>query len=259
MTQNPYAGEFADDVGVYDAPPRTSALAVTSLVLSLICCIPGLGLLGSLIGVGAIVGISGSRGRVGGRGVAVAGIIIGLLVTIAWVGVVVSISRGVGAASKMMYGNTNAFMQAVENGDFDKARAVVSGPVVSASDEQFEAFRDRYRAAYGPFVAVPTKFWSEVVPAYMEIGPQIQPYNGRQNFVPVPAQFDSGRVLMLLVVDPQGNAGAAPQNAMSMPLADIWVVLPDGTEARLMDTPPGGGGAPDAAPDKDEPSDDGGP
>ncbi len=265
MTQNPYAGEFDGDV--YEAPPRTSVLAVTSLVLSLICCIPGLGLLGSLFGVGAIIGIGNSRGRVGGRGVAVAGITIGLLVTIAWIGLAVAVYRGIGTVSKLMYGNTNAFMASVENGDFDKARAIVSGPVVSASDEQFEAFRDKYRAAYGSFVSVPTKFWSEVLPAYIEIKPQMQPYSGRQNIVPVPAEFDSGRVLLLLIVDPQGNAGKAPQNALSIPLADIWVVLPDGTEARLMDIPgaaagpgEGGGEASDRAePDEDEPNDDGGP
>lgn len=278
MTRNPYAGEFEGDADVYDAPPRTSVLAVTSLVLSLICCIPGLGLLGAGFGAGSLMAIGGSRGRIGGRGVAIAGIIIGLLVSIAWVGIAVAVQRGVGVMSTMMYGSVDAFMRDVENGDFDAARGQLAGPVALASDEQLEAFRSGYQAAYGSFVSVPTKFWSEVIPAYMEVGQQIQPYQGRQNFVPVPATFDSGRVLMLVIVDPHGNAGRAPQNAMTMPLSDVWIVLPDRTELRLMNTGgasvpgsasgavPGAvpGGAPQGEPaggqpGKDEPSDDGGP
>ena len=270
MTQNPYAGGFDADADVYDAPPRTSALAVTSLVLSLICCIPGMGLLGAAIGAGSMVAIGGSRGRLGGRGVAIAGMVIGVLVTIAWVGIVVAVQRGVGMMSTRMYGAMDTFMREVQNGDFDAARGQLAGPVASASDEQLEAFHAGYQSAYGSFVEVPTQFWSEVIPAYMEIAPQMQPYQGRQNFIPVPVTFDSGRVLMLVIVDPNGNAGKTPPNAALMPLKDVWIVLPDGTELRLMN--PAGAPAPGAAPGavpggapaggqpaKDEPSDDGGP
>ena len=85
--QNPYANDgMSGGYDEYAGPERTSALAVLSLILSLACCIPGLGLLGAGLGVGALIGISGSRGRVGGKGLAVAGIIVGILVSVAWVG-----------------------------------------------------------------------------------------------------------------------------------------------------------------------------
>ncbi|GAF92052.1 unnamed protein product, partial [marine sediment metagenome] len=77
MTQVPPA---AAPMGTPPAPWRTSGLATAALVCSLIFCCPGLGLIGLLLGLAALPDTR--RPGVGGRGLAVAGILIGLLVTI---------------------------------------------------------------------------------------------------------------------------------------------------------------------------------
>lgn len=253
MTDNPYANDFGQSEGIYDGPPRTSALAVTSLVLSLICCIPGLGVLGAGLGVGALIGIGGSNGRVGGRGLAVAGIIIGALVSLAWVGAAAAVQQ----ATKAFYGSAHTLMMEIESGDYNAARNLMVSPAANATDEQFEAFRDGYRSAYGSFQEIPTGI-IEVFGSYFKIGQQIQNYQGTQNLIPIPASFDSGRVLLLTIVSQQ----SAPAQGSVIPVEDLWVVLPDGTELRLLSagpapTPaPTPGGATEADPDEGGADDD---
>ncbi len=82
MTQ--YPSPYAQPMEPLPPPPvsRTSGLAIASLVFSLIFCCPFLGLIGVLLGLFAL----GPTGRPGvkGRGLAIAGILIGLLVTVGW-------------------------------------------------------------------------------------------------------------------------------------------------------------------------------
>ena len=92
MTQHPYA-ESTAGADVFPEAERTSVMAILSLVCSLICCIPGLGILGSLLGVFALIGIGGSRGRVGGKGLAISGIIIGILMTVIWIGAFIGFNQ----------------------------------------------------------------------------------------------------------------------------------------------------------------------
>jgi hypothetical protein len=61
--------------------PRTSALAVSSLVCSLICCLPGVPLIGVLLGIGGIVATSRNP-SLQGRGLAITGLVLGILLTI---------------------------------------------------------------------------------------------------------------------------------------------------------------------------------
>lgn len=243
---------------MFEAPARTSALAVSSLVLSLICCIPGFGLFGAALGVGALMGIGGSNGRVGGRGLAAAGIIIGILVTLAWVGAFVAVRQVMGQASNVLFGSMNQAMTAVEAGDYGAVRLNLGGKAGAATDEQFGAFRAGYQAAYGSFRSVPTD-WMEIFAAYAEVGSLIQNYQGRQHLIPIPASFDNGRALMLAIVDPKGPPSGS---SVLIPLEDLWLVLPDGTELRLL-SPGGAGPAPTGTeagpgeepvvPDDDEP------
>ncbi|MCA9295717.1 MAG: DUF4190 domain-containing protein [Phycisphaerales bacterium] len=83
MTQfesNPYA--HPEDMLHDDA--KTHGLAIGSLVCSLVCCIPFLGLLGALLGVFGVMAISRDPVRYKGKGMAIAGIIIGLIVGLVW-------------------------------------------------------------------------------------------------------------------------------------------------------------------------------
>jgi hypothetical protein len=233
MSENPYA----DDGGyeTYAEPERTSALAVTSLVMSLLCCIPGLGLLGAGLGVGALLGISSSRGRVGGKGVAIAGIIIGVMMSVAWIVVAVQAQSLAGMVSDALYGRANSIMTQIETGDYDTLRSEATGSLAQVTDAQLDAFASAYRAEYGSFQSVPTS-WSELFPAYGAVAQSMQPYQGRQDIVPMPAIFDNGTVLMLAVPDP--GVAPAPQSPggtdLVIPMMDIWVVMPDGSELKLM-------------------------
>lgn len=265
MTENPYAGDFADEPGVYDEPPRTSALAVSSLVLSLICCLPVLPLLGAGLGVGALIGIGGSRGRVGGRGMAIAGIIIGVLVTIAQVAAFYSAKGAIDMGVGLVFGSVDSVMTDIESGDYDAARAGLTGHASSLSDERFEAFRAAYQAEYGSFQSVPTDLWGGLIPAYAQMGQQMQNYQqqgSQQNVVPSPATFDSGLVLVIAELDQSGQPTGQPGTPdFKMPLRNIRVVLPDGSELDLIAGPtaPVVPSAPDAGagdPDDEEPGDD---
>jgi len=235
---NPYA----NDNGGFDEfnePERTSALAVTSLVMSLLCCIPGLGLIGSALGVVAMLGIGRSRGRVGGKGMAMAGIIIGVLMTVAWVSFAFMGMKFANQLTKGIYGATGQFMTKVEQQDFDGARVEIFGTITSVTDEQMDAFRTAYQAEYGSFHHIPTDFFKEVIPAYAEITSGMQPYQGRQDVIPIPAIFDTGTVLLIAKVDQNPkNAQPSGTGLIQIPMTDIWIVMPDGSELQLIGTSP---------------------
>lgn len=261
---NPYAND-AGGFDELDGPQRTSALAVVSLVMSLLCCIPGLGLIGSALGVVSLIGISGSRGRVGGKGMAMAGIIIGVLMTVAWISFTVMGLKFADQLTEGIYGATGKFMTKVEMRDFDGARGEVVGPVITATDEQMEAFRVAYEAEYGAFINIPTDFFGEVIPAYAQLGQVMQNYQGRNDVIPIPANFDSGGVLLLAQVDQsqQASPPQGPAGGFQIPMSDIWILMPDGTELKLIGGTPQSAvpalpsGATDA--DSDDTADDDGP
>jgi hypothetical protein len=78
---NPYANP--EDMMHDEA--KTHGLAIGSLVCSLVCCIPFLGLLGALLGVFAVMAINANPVKYRGKGMAISGIIIGLIVFVLWI------------------------------------------------------------------------------------------------------------------------------------------------------------------------------
>jgi hypothetical protein len=225
MTQNPYAGADMQQ-GFYPEPDRTSIAAVLSLVCSLVCCIPGLGVLGTVLGVFGLIGIGRSNGRVGGKGLAIAGIIIGLLVSALWIGIVFG---GMNVGRMMMtklFPAGGQIITHIENDEFDQARAMLVGNVSQASDEQLIAFREAYMAKVGGYVSSPTTF-GELFEGYRQLGQIMQQYQGRNGAIPIPATFDGGPAMIALVVPQSGNRGPAPGTLM--PIEDVEVIAPDGT------------------------------
>ena len=71
----------------YGEPSRTSGLAISSLVCSLIFCCPLTTIIGPILGLIAFVSI-GSKPNLRGKGLALTGIILGVLMTTlqAWAG-----------------------------------------------------------------------------------------------------------------------------------------------------------------------------
>jgi len=244
MSDNPYSGDQLNEFGS-DEPQRTSVLAIGSLVCSLICCLPPLPLIGAGLGVGAVIGIGGSNGRVGGKGLAVAGIIIGVLVTIAQVAAFVTGKQAINMGIGLVYGSAHELMEDIETGDYDSARSLLTGAGSTLPDENFDAFRDAYRAEYGSFQSIPSDGLLDLIEAYSQVGPQMQNYQpqSQQNIVPAPGYFDNGMAIVIAQIPQNGQPTGTPGSPdFLMPLLDVRIVMPDGTEIGLL------AGAPAPAP-----------
>lgn len=226
MSQYPTTS-FGYETDAMSEPPRTSAMAVVSLVLSLVgCCLP-IGLLGALIGLFSLVGISRSQGRVSGKGLAIAGILIGVINTAIWIGGAMAITKGYHA----YVGMTSTTLTALEAGDYQTVRNHLD-PALSVSDEQFDAFADAYRADLGSFQGMAPNVFEFVADfADPTVGPKMQNYQGRQNMMPIAARFAKGKTVVLFMFDPQAQGGSTAGPVFN----DIVFVLGNGDELKLSD------------------------
>lgn len=215
---------------------RTSALAVASLVLSIICCIPGLGAIGALIGVGGVVSISRSNGRLKGMGLAVAGVVIGLLATLAWVIGGLIFVTAFGQVAKFA-----APFAAIEAGDRTTLNSWLSPSAQSAlTDDQVDAFRQAYQTDFGSYVGVPHSL-IDLGSMYASLGQHIPvaqqdaKKNGYTNPIPLPAEFASGSTILIYAAD------ATATGPTNFPAAEnIGFVAADGSLVWLI--PPTSGG-----------------
>ncbi|MCA9274037.1 MAG: DUF4190 domain-containing protein [Phycisphaerales bacterium] len=233
MTNDPYAttADFNDhyaDAG----PPRTSVLAILSLVCSLICFIPGLSAIGSLLGVFALLGISASKGRVKGTGLAIAGIAVGLIVSLLWIGGAVAIQQGAKQYLKM-----TDVMKDIESGSYDSARGqLTTATRPFATDEAFEAFKAAYQADAGQFQGSP-KGLMDLFKAFGQLGKAQDPNTAPSrpyghNQAPVPSNFQQGPRWVFVAINPDQPNDAGTFRALDnvgVWLKDdqiIWLVDP---------------------------------
>lgn len=248
MDQNPYSGG-GYGAEIYAEPERTSIAAVLSLISSLICCIPGLPVLGVVLGAFGLIGIGRSNGRVGGRGLAIAGIVLGLLFTAGQLGIALGGRSIVKMFLNQIAVNGSEVLLDVQGGDFAGARSKVAGNLSTASDETLIAFREAYKAEMGEFVSTPQTL-GELINGYATAGHLMQNYQGRNDLIPVPAKFTNDEGLIILVIDQTGRT--PPAAGMKVPMVDLIVVSSAGTEYKLSDFAQGVPApvpAPEAAPE----------
>lgn len=237
MTRNPYAqfgGAVSNDDGGYDsgrypAPVRTSILAIGSLVLALLCFLP-LGPLAVICGGLAMLFISSSRGRLGGLGLAIAGVLIGMFTSVFWMMMVVgamSVQQQWGPA---IVGPADRMMRDLDAGDYAAARKNFS-PFLDAAvtDEQLAAFVGAYKAEAGSYQSTPSTFL-EWLGAIIEFGPQMQGAQQSGDGFPLPASFDKAKALVFI-----GQAGQAQGGTVLPPAENIGVLIPPRTEVWLLD------------------------
>lgn len=228
MSQNPYASnaDFA-----LPQESRTSVLAILSLVCSLVCVIPFLGLLGAILGIAAMFGISRSQGMLRGNGMAVTGIVVGLLVTVIWLGIGIGLAQFNGALGKRFMVPVSSVVHALEADDFKTARGCFDKSLNAAvTDEQMTAFVASYQVELGHFKSMPQSLM-EVLTAYSQV-PAMQNYQGGKGEIPLPANFDKGPAVILIELPT--NQGQAPQSGTWMPpLTNIGVLTPSGKEIWL--------------------------
>ena len=249
VTENRYAGRMSQqpnaygnpDVQLYQEPERTSVLAILSLVFGVLGCCGGVtSVLGIPMAIISMIGISKSKGRVGGMGLAVGGLIVGLLTLALWVGMVFGMGGMMKVAITQFGATTEAILTDVQNGDFDAARQNLASPGNQTTDDELIAFAAAYTTDLGQYVSMPDGF-GDLVNGYMAVGPLIQPYQNRPGFVPMPAQFDTGWVLVIYIMDPNGQ-GPVGSNGMPLP-EELILVGPDGTEYRIPPATSSGGSA----------------
>lgn len=130
---------------------KTSGLAVTSLIFSLICCIPTT-VLGVLFGIGALVSISGNPAKKG-KGIAVAGIVLGLLFSAGQAVIYPRAASYLKEAFILVQDGPKAALTAGFAGDYEAFRAAFLGDGASASDEEIQEFIDQLQERYGAFIS----------------------------------------------------------------------------------------------------------
>ncbi|MEM8756309.1 MAG: hypothetical protein AAGF47_00825 [Planctomycetota bacterium] len=236
MSTNPYAAhpepppasDFGSDFP--SEPARTSVLAILSLLFSLVCFIPGLSTLGSVLGVFAIIGIAKSRGRVKGTGLAVAGVVVGLLVTVLWIGLAIGTSQAL-----QQYAGLGVVVAKIQDGDEAAVRSELAQATRDAlTSADIEAFRAAYQADAGSYTGVPAGI-GPLIGAFADLGsagqqpdPSKIPYD---NPAPLPGQFDNGARLMWFAFSTQQQNDAGTTAA----IVNVGIELGDGTLLWLID------------------------
>ena len=224
-----------EDVHLYQEPERTSVMAILSLVLGILgCCTFVTAPIGVLLGVFGLVGISRSKGRVGGTGLAIGGIIVSVLSLAIWLGMIFGFGGMVKMFVKQFGGNIEQVLADVQSADYDSARSLLGSPAAEVSDADLAAFHAAYTQDLGAFVGLPNGL-GELFSGYGAVIDQFEPYNGRQGYIPLPIQFDSDWVLAIYVMDPSGQGGSQG----SVPPPEMIILIgPDGQEYTI---PPNAG------------------
>lgn len=232
MDQNPYQQAY-DSLGEPVAS-RVSVLAILSLVCSLVCFVPGLSVLAIILGIAALLVIGSSQGRLTGRGLGIAGLVLGLVVTALQAAVVIGMFQIGSYFSQGFTGPVADTMTAVEQGDVSAvARNFTPQRAPLVTQERIDAFRAAYTAEVGAFDHVPSGLL-ELLRAYSMLGQQMQGYTASAtpgaDEIPVPGFFAGGGAIVVVVAD-------IPQQAQGGPILrfeDLCVVTPDGTRIWLI-------------------------
>jgi hypothetical protein len=226
---NPYAALQRDDMLMEQ---RVSVMAIVALVVAIlgffVCIVPGLAGLGALLGVAALVIISQSDGRVGGRGMAIAAIVIGLIMTIGQIGVAIGVRQAWGTAQTKLFAPMAAIVSDAEAKDLVKVQAAMTKPGAKRlTQAHVDAFADALKDEMGAFKGSPSGM-IQLVMAYRDLGPIMQKFQGggSNDVIPIPVEFEKGIALLAVQVD--GSAGNAPGTAVQVPIVNVKIVTPSG-------------------------------
>jgi hypothetical protein len=171
-------------------PRKTSGLAITSLVCSLIFCVPLVTpILGIIFGIAGILSVQGNPRRKG-MGLAVAGLLIGLIVGFGQLAIGYAGYKGFVAFRDAPV----EAMQAGFSGDLAGFKTHFGSAGQAVTDAEAQAFIDELRNRYGEFQRSDLDFM-----AFQGMQP-IQP--GQTVFtLPWVLVFDNGRVVVKMTFD----------------------------------------------------------
>jgi len=264
MTQGPWntpGSDFPSNTQpAYVQARRISGLAVSSLVFSLVCCLPGTGAIAAALGGGALVSIGKSEGRLSGRPLAIAGLVLGLLFSGVWI----ALTLGASATWASVRQGVTPALTALENADLSKIQPLMVSELTGAvGDEQLLRFSAEIKQKLGSPVGLPanlltvtqfyisTMFGGTLPAAYLA---QMSTQPPTALFLPVPVQFTKGQATVLLHLPVSGRAQASSGKLTGL-LRNIIIITADGTEIKLLPDDVASGklaGEPATAPDSSE-------
>ncbi len=109
-------------------PQGSNGLAITALIMGILSCIPGVGLLAILFGA---LGIGKAKDpRYGGKGLAITGIVLGLLSILVYAGIGYGVYWGVGKIKELASGFQ--FIEALSRGSVAEAKSFTTGKMSDA-------------------------------------------------------------------------------------------------------------------------------
>jgi len=130
-----------------DQQPSTHPMAIGSLICSIIICCPLVTIFGPLLGVIALISIGSNPAR-RGKGLALAGIVIGAVATGIWLWGMV---WGYQTFLQPVMQGPVAVLRSAEAGSWQAARDGMIGPAARASDDEMDVFFGEINRRYGSF------------------------------------------------------------------------------------------------------------
>lgn len=214
------------------APTRTSLAAIFALIFGLLglitCCVPfvgtGLGLLALLLGVISMVAISAARGGLTGRGVAITGIVTGLI------GVVVSIFvfAGIMFATKAIEPYAQVAQAAAAKDLSGVTPALDMSVVDKVTPETLATFANEVEGAIGAGATFHTgifdMFNGGKIMGTQAAGVDVQAQYRGHNVIPIYAKGSTRNAAVLLVT----NSGSPDSTYKPGKLLNL-VIIPEGT------------------------------
>ncbi|MGH7242283.1 MAG: hypothetical protein ACREJD_02560 [Phycisphaerales bacterium] len=220
-------------------PERTSIVAILALVFALPCFIPGSGIIASLLAVFALVGISASKGRVGGTGLAIAALVLGLFGTALWTAIGYGMWQAASFFDKQIFGATAQVMTEIKDDEFDKVKLhFVQNSADRLTPEMLAEFRSAYRDKLGEFQSAPNGI-RDIFESYAALGSQKNALRDPPpNTIPIPLRFEKGTALLMLEIGPgrkikKTTDPAAPP--VQLPIRNITLYGMDGNPITLID------------------------
>lgn len=257
MSDNPYAQPSDFGGGAEYLEPKTSLLAIFAFVVSVLgllaCCVPGVGPLGLLLGVLALVMISISGGRKKGGGLAIAAIIIGLIAG------ALNVATIYGASWVAQgYASQADVVPAIERGDTDAVRGFLTSSAASSlTDDRVAEVQRELAAEWGasrPRARGMLDLWSQIRNAGPALESAMQDAQaeyppGRYQIMPVPVPFENGAGYVLTV-------SAPGQQTFPPPAENLGFMMSDGSLLWLLPPPTAqGSSAPQMNPGQPDPAD----
>ncbi len=231
---------------VYPEPERTSLAAILGFIFSLGgCCLAVPALLAVPLCILGIVNISRSGGRLGGRGLAIAGLILGLLGLAAWGSCLGGGVFSLRELESRTFDPTARVFEQLQQGQLDGVRANLLAPAADVSDAELIAFREAYRATLGDYVGRPTGV-ADYFGAMPKWGPwQTVLSNPGPNAVPVLFNFQQGDAMVIVTMDPATGQPTELRlydlnlNEYTLPMQPGWENADTGTGATDATASPG--------------------